>query len=415
MRIAILTKEFPPHIYGGAGVHVDFLTRELAALAPKAHQVDVYCFGEQNGVDSSRNVHGVQADLDYRVQDPRHCAVLDTLLTDTLMLGALQQADIVHCHTWYTHLTGCLARRMHGIPLILTTHSLEPHRPWKREQLGSGYEVSSWLERTAYENADGVVAVSKKMREDVRQLYGVPSERIDVIHNGIDCNRYRPRRDPEVLERYGVDPKRPFILLVTRITRQKGILHFLNAAKLLKSDVQVVLCAGAPDTKEILGEVSSKEEEVSAVRGDRVVWIEENVPVDDLVVLYTHASVFVCPSVYEPFGIINLEAMACGTPVAASAVGGIPEVVVEGETGRLVHFEAVGPDNPEPVNPEAFAGDLASAVDSMLSNPEKRAAMGRRARRRAEEHFSWTAIAGKTLAFYERVIRAHREARASED
>jgi glycogen synthase len=290
---------------------------------------------------------------------------------------------------------------LQGIPLVLTTHSLEPHRPWKVEQLGTAYQASTWIERTAYANADGVVAVSASMRHDVQALYGVSPERIRVIHNGIDLRQYRPTPDPAVLAEFGIDGQIPFVLFVGRITRQKGIIHLVNAIKYFRNGVQVVLCAGAPDTQEIAREMTEAVERARAATATPIIWIPEMLSKKQVIALYTHAAIFVCPSVYEPFGIINLEAMACGTPVVASAVGGIPEVVEHGETGLLVASETFGATEVEPRHPEQFAHDLATAVNALLDDPGKRAAMARKARRRVEDHFGWASIARQTLEFYE--------------
>ena len=403
MKIAILTNEYPPHVYGGAGVHVEYLTRELAALDGGAHSVQIFCFGDQREQRGSLSVHGVRPDLKLAAHDPRHEKFLDTILRDVVMAGLAKDADIVHCHTWYSHFAGCLVKQLCGAPLVLTTHSLEPHRPWKVEQLGTAYKASTWIERTAYENADGVVAVSQAMNKDVHDLYGVPPEKIRVIHNGIDLNQYKPTPNPETLRAFGIDPKTPYLLFVGRITRQKGIIHLVNAIQHLRPGIQVVLCAGAPDTKEIGKEMAERIERARGETRNNIIWIAEMLPKDKIINLYTHAAVFVCPSVYEPFGIINLEAMACETPVVASAVGGIPEVVEHGETGLLVTPEAAGPTDVEPLHPEQFARDLASAVNSLMESPEKIRAMGLNARKRVEQYFSWTSIARKTLEFYQQL------------
>lgn len=378
-------------------MHVEYLTRELARLDGGAHRLEVFSFGDQRVEKGNLRVEGVTPEVALSAQDPRHAKLLDTLQRDLMMASKAGPSDIVHCHTWYTHFAGCLVKQLQGAKLVLTTHSLEPHRPWKVEQLGSAYYASSWLERTAFENADGVVAVSEAMKRDVHALYGVPFERIRVIPNGIDPSEYRPTRDDAVLRRYGVDPARPYVLFVGRITRQKGILHLVSALKYLPEGTQVVLCAGAPDTPEIEREMAGLIERARA-EGANVVWVREMLPRAELVVLYSQAAVFVCPSVYEPFGIINLEAMACETPVVASAVGGIPEIVVPGETGLLVPFEA-GEDF-EPKDPEAFARDLAGALTELLSDPARLGAMGKASRRRVEERFSWAAVAQETLDFY---------------
>lgn len=404
MKITLLTNEFPPHIYGGAGVHVEYLTRELARLDGGAHEVNVLSFGDQNLSEGNLRVRGIDPGIVLPAGDKRHQKFLDTLLRDLYMAGLAEEADIVHCHTWYSHFAGCLVKQLAGARLVLTTHSLEPHRPWKVEQLGTAYHASSWIEETAYRNADGVVAVSEAMKADVRALYGVPEEKVAVIPNGIDPDEYRPTYDSELLRRFEIDPDEPFVLFVGRITRQKGIIHLVSAIPHLRPGTQVVLCAGAPDTPEIEREMSEKVEAARHGSGGRIVWIREMLPRPEIIKLYSHAAVFVCPSVYEPFGIINLEAMACETPVVASAVGGIPSIVVEGETGSLVSFEARGETDFEPRDPEAFARGLADAVNALLADPEEAARMGRSGRRRVEERFSWRAVAEQTLAFYRRLL-----------
>lgn len=404
MRIAILTNEYPPHVYGGAGVHVEYLTRELVRLDEGRHQVAVVCFGDQSIERENLTVHGVQPRFHFPTHDPRHAKFLDTMLRDLVVAGTVEQADIVHCHTWYSHLAGCLLKQLVGAKLVLTTHSLEPHRPWKVEQLGTAYNASTWVEATAYRNADGVIAVSESMRQDVHDLYGVSDDRIRVIHNGIDLDQYRPTHDPEVLARYGIDPRMPMVLFVGRVTRQKGIIHLVNAIKSIRPGVQVVLCAGAPDTKEIGDEMAACVERARREAEDPIIWIQQILPKDDVIALYSHASVFVCPSVYEPFGIINLEAMACGTPVVASKVGGIPEIVVPDETGLLVPFEVRTPNDSEPRDPEAFARDLSAAINRLLADPDRLDSMGRAARERVEDRFGWRAIARETLDFYAELL-----------
>ena len=404
MNITLLTNEYPPHIYGGAGVHVEYLAKELARLGDASHIINVLSFGDQNEHNGNLSVQGIHPGFTPPSQDPRHAKFMDTVQRDLLMAGSVKDADIVHCHTWYTHLAGCLVKPLTGAKLVLTTHSLEPHRPWKVEQLGSAYAASTWIERTAYQNANGVVAVSESMKRDVNELYDVPIERIRVIPNGIDLDEYRPKPDQEVLERYGVNPNTPYILFVGRITRQKGILHLVNAIKDFRPGTQVVLCAGAPDTKEI-GEEMAGRVEVARAEGDqRIVWVEQMVPRKDVITLYSQAALFVCPSVYEPFGIINLEAMACETPVVASAVGGIPEIIVDGETGLLVPFERAGENDFEPKEPEKFSEDLANAVNQLLENPERLKAMGQASRKRALEKFSWQSVARETLEFYKSLL-----------
>lgn len=404
MDIVILTNEYPPNVYGGAGVHVEYLTEAMSGLGGPDDHVEVLCFGDQDVDRDSLTVRGVEVPAELPVQDERHRKLMNTLVRDLVMAGSVSEADVVHCHTWYTHLAGCLTRQLTGGKLVLTTHSLEPHRPWKAEQLGTGYQVSSWVERTAFENADGVVAVSGAMAEDVQDLYDVDPGRIEVIFNGIDLDQYRPRPDRSVLEKYGVDPDEPFVLFVGRITRQKGILHLVNAIPELEEGTQIVLCAGAPDTEEIEHEMSERVEAARAAGDHEIVWIPEMLPKDDIITIYSHAAVFVCPSVYEPFGIINLEAMACRTPVVAAAVGGIPEVVVDGETGYLVPFESVEGEAADPKDPDAYSRSLAEPINRLMGDPDLRERMAENARERVETTFSWEQIARETLAFYRRVI-----------
>ena len=405
MNIAVLTNEYPPHVYGGAGVHVEYLTRELAAFDNGRHTVQVLCFGDQREDRGNLQVRGVLPAVQLPAQDARHAKLFATLLQDLEMAGTLAGIDIVHCHTWYTHLGGCLAKHLQSVPLVLTTHSLEPHRPWKVEQLGTAYDVSSWVERVAYQSADGVIAVSESMSRDVHEEYGVARDRIRVIHNGIDLQQYRPTPDPSLLKALQIDAEMPFVLFVGRITRQKGIIHLVNAIQHLHRGVQVVLCAGAPDTPEIATEMTAAVDRARAEGSHPIIWIREMMPKEKIITLYTHAAVFVCPSVYEPFGIINLEAMACETPVVASAVGGIPEVVEHGVTGLLVPPEVSGPTEVEPRHPEQFSKDLADAVNRLLADSALRATMARMARLRVEQQFSWTSIARQTLEFYSDIIK----------
>ena len=404
MHITILTNEYPPNVYGGAGVHVEYLTRELARLDDGEHTVQVLCFGEQHEDDGNLHVRGVEPSYLPPAQDARHGKFMDTMQRDVIMAGSVAEADVVHCHTWYSHLAGCLVKQLVGARLVLTTHSLEPHRPWKVEQLGTAYHASSWVEKTAYQNADGVVAVSESMKQDVHDLYDVPFERIRVIPNGIDPDQYKPTPNEEVLLANGIDPAQPYVLFVGRITRQKGIIHLVNAIPHMTPGTQVVLCAGAPDTPEIEREMTEAVQEAQAASNHSIVWVREMMDRDDIITMYSHADVFVCPSVYEPFGIINLEAMACETAVVASEVGGIPGVVVEGETGLLVPLEADDSDNPEPQDPDRFSRDLAEAVNTLMADPERRAAMGRAGRERVEAQFSWHAVARQTLDFYAALV-----------
>jgi starch synthase len=408
MRVTLLTNEYPPHVYGGAGVHVEYLSRALAALEPGKNRVDVLSFGDQRVADGELSVTGVAPDFKLPSQNGQYAKLMDTLARDLMMAGSVQASDVVHGHTWYSHFAGCLVKQLFRVPLVLTTHSLEPHRPWKVEQLGNAYHASSWLEKTAYENADGVIAVSQSMKRDVQELYGVAPEKVRVIPNGIDVEEYRNKPNPDVLRKHGVDPDVPFILFVGRITRQKGILHLINALRLLPAGTQVALCAGAPDTPEIGAEMKARVADLRAARPDlAVAWIESMLPREEIITFYSHAALFVCPSVYEPFGIINLEAMACGAPVVASRVGGIPEAVADGETGLLVDTDASGSDF-EPRDPAAFAARLAGAISALMGDPARRAAFAEAGRRRVVEKFSWASVAAQTLDFYKELVARNK-------
>ena len=399
MRALILTNEFPPQIYGGAGVHVGELTRHLRDLI----ELDIRTFASTAADEAGWRVRGYEAPHDLAAADERLRPMLSALSRDVAMVTDPVDADVVHVHTWYTHLAGMLARLAYGLPLVLTVHSLEPLRPWKREQLGGGYDVSAWVERTAIEAADAVVAVSNGTRGDIIRLFDVDPARVHVIHNGIDADFYRPDPATDALERHGIDPAVPYVLFVGRITRQKGIVHLVRALRHLAPGIGVVLCAGQPDTPEIAREMADGVRAVQAERPN-VVWIGEMVSREEVRQLYSHAAVFCCPSVYEPFGIINLEAAACETPVVASAVGGIPEVVVDGETGLLVPVE-LSPDDPmRPLDPDRFELNLAGAINALMADATTREVMGRAARRRAVEHFSWAAIARQTVALYETLV-----------
>ncbi|HET7727926.1 MAG TPA: glycogen synthase [Candidatus Limnocylindrales bacterium] len=394
-RALLLTNEYPPNVYGGAGVHVEYLARELARLI----EVDVRAFGDQDVADAALRARGVQVPIDLaRVPDTLR-PVFGAFARNLAWLAEPVDADVVHCHTWYSHLGGIVAKLAYGIPLVITTHSLEPLRPWKREQLGGGYDASAWVERTAIELADAVIAVSRETREDVLRLFRVEQERVHVIHNGIDTDEYRPQQGTDALVRYSVDPAVPYVLFVGRITRQKGIIHLVRALRHLDPEVQVVLAAGAPDTKEIAAEMEAAVADARRAH-PRLVWIAEMVDKPSVRQLYSHAAVFCCPSVYEPFGIINLEAMACETAVVASAVGGIPEVVVDGETGLLVPFESAGGTSFEPRDPGAFERGLADGIMTLMRDPARREAMARAGRTRAVEHFSWSSIAARTVELY---------------
>ncbi|MGQ9875892.1 MAG: glycogen synthase [Chloroflexus sp.] len=400
-RVALFTNEYPPYIYGGAGVHVEYLSQALSRMVP----VEVRCFGDQHVDTANLKVRGYPRWEDARQNtDPRFAGAVDAVARSLAMAKDTLDASVVHCHTWYTDLAGLFASKLWGIPYVLTIHSLEPLRPWKVEQLGNAYHLSSWIERTAIEQAHAVIAVSKETRADILRLFNINPERVHVIYNGIDLNEYRKTGATDALERYGVDPTRPFVLFVGRITRQKGIIHLVNAIPHIDPTAQIVLCAGAPDTKEIGIEM---EERVAAVSAHRpgVIWIREMLPRQDVIQFYSHAAVFCCPSVYEPFGIINLEAMACETAVVASAVGGIKEVVIPEETGLLVDPN-LKPGSFDPVDPVAFSADLAAAINRLLANPDLRCQFGQAGRHRVEQVFSWDAIARQTIELYQAVIES---------
>ncbi|MEU5908119.1 glycogen synthase [Micromonospora sp. NPDC047467] len=394
LRVDLLTREYPPEVYGGAGVHVEYLARELRRLA----DVRVRCFGlprTEAGVTAYPEPPGLTGAN----------AALRTMGVDLEMAAGTAGADVVHSHTWYANLAGHTAKLLHGVPHVLTAHSLEPLRPWKAEQLGGGYALSSWIERTAMEAADAIIAVSAGMRRDVLTAYPqVDPDRVRVVYNGIDTIQYAPDQGTEVLDRLGVDPSRPSVVYVGRITRQKGLPYLLRAARELPADTQLVLLAGAPDTAEIAAEVQELVAELRANRSG-VVWVAEMLPKTEVIQVLTHATVFACPSVYEPMGIVNLEAMACETAVVATATGGIPEVVADGETGLLVPIEQATDGSGTPLDPDRFVADLAAAINTLLADPAKTTEMARAGRRRAVEHFSWDAIAARTLDIY-REVRA---------
>jgi len=380
MRIDLLTREYPPEVYGGAGVHVEYLARELARLV----DLRVHCWGAPR---ENERVHA------YRPwPELTGHAALEAMSVDLAMTAGTAGANLVHSHTWYANLAGHLAKLAHDVPHVATVHSLEPLRPWKREQLGGGYALSSFCEHTALEAADAIIAVSGAMRDDVLACYPtVDPDRIEVVHNGIDTHEYRPDPATAVLERLGIDPVRPSVVFVGRITRQKGLTHLLDAAHRFEPDTQVVLLAGAPDTPELASEVAAKVEALQAAR-DGVVHVERMLAKPEVIQVLSHATVFVCPSIYEPLGIVNLEAMACEAAVVASAVGGIPEVVEDGATGLLVPYDKA--------DVERFAGDLAERVNELLKDPARAAALGRAGRVRAVERFGWAAIAERTAAIY---------------
>ena len=400
MRVGLFTREYPPLVYGGAGVHVEYLSRELA----KEIEVEVHCWGPQHADQGKLHVRGAEPWSEITTGTAgKFKGALEAFSLNLTQVKALQNTDIVHTHTWYVSMAGYLAKKLYGVPFVLTTHSLEPLRAWKSEQLGSGYAMSSWMERTAILDADAVIAVSKGTRADIVRAYpDIDPARIHVIYNGIDLAEYQKTSDTKALKDYGVDPSTPYVLFVGRITRQKGVTHLVDAIRYLPSETQVVLCAGAPDTPEIAAELRGR---VEAARRDhpRIVWIEKMVTKQETIQLYSNARVFCCPSVYEPFGIINLEAMACQAPVVASATGGIKEVVVDGETGYLVPFDQ-DPVTSFPIAPEIFAKDLAAKISELLKDPEKCRRFGAAGRRRVEEIFSWTAIAHQTIALYQQLI-----------
>ncbi|MBP1782404.1 MULTISPECIES: glycogen synthase [Micromonospora] len=392
MRVDLLTREYPPEVYGGAGVHVEYLARELRRLA----DVRVHCFG------APRDEPGVTAYAEPAALAGANAA-LRVMGVDLEMAAGTAGTDVVHSHTWYANLAGHTAKLLHGVPHVVTAHSLEPLRPWKAEQLGGGYALSSWCERTAFEAADAIIAVSAGMRRDVLTAYpAVNPDRVRVVYNGIDTAQYAPDRNTDVLDRLGIDPSRPSVVYVGRITKQKGLPYLLRAARELPADVQLVLLAGAPDTPEIGAEVEELAAELRAKRSG-VVWVAAMLPKHEVIQVLTHATIFVCPSVYEPMGIVNLEAMACETAVVATATGGIPEVVADGETGLLVPIEQAGDGSGTPLDPERFVADLAARMNELLADPERIAAFGAAGRRRAVEHFSWDAIARQTLEVYRSV------------
>ena len=402
MRVDLLTREYPPEVYGGAGVHVEYLARSLRALVgerrpggPTLTEVRVRCFG------APRSEPGVTAYADPPELTGSNPA-LRTLGVNLAMVDGVAGTDLVHSHTWYANMAGHLAKLLHGVPHVVTAHSLEPLRPWKAEQLGGGYAIASWCERTAFEAADAVIAVSSGMRDDILATYpAIDPDRVRVVHNGIDTDEYRPDPGTGVLERLGINPAAPSVVFIGRIARQKGLPYLLRAAASLPPEVQVVLLAGAADTPEIAIEVNRLVDSLRAQRAN-VVWVPAMLPKTDVIQILTHATVFVCPSIYEPLGIVNLEAMACETAVVATATGGIPEVVEHGVTGLLVPIEQER--DGIPVHPDRFVADLAAALTELATDPARAAAMGKAGRERVIDQFSWRAVAQRTLQVYAEVL-----------
>jgi starch synthase len=396
MRIDLITKEYPPEIYGGAGVHV----AELVQVLRKHIEVQVRCFGaDRDEADTKAYGHASA----FEAANP----ALQTIATDLEMVSDVAGADLVHSHTWYANFAGQVASSLHGIPHLITAHSLEPLRPWKEEQLGGGYRLSSWIERTAYEGATRIIAVSDGMRRDILRAYPqLDPEKVTVVHNGIDLTAFQSATNTDLVRSLGVDPAQRSVVFVGRITQQKGLPYLLKAARALPSDVQLVLCAGAPDTKEIQGLVTDLVDELKKER-DNVIWIERHLSREELIAVLSSATVFACPSIYEPLGIVNLEAMACGIPVVATATGGIPEVVSHGETGLLVPIEQLQDGSGKPLDEDKFVADFAAALNQMLENPDI-SDFGLAGRKRVEDHFSWDAVAQDTIRVYREAITAYK-------
>ena len=400
MKALFYTREFPPYVYGGAGVHVEYLAAELAKLI----EIEVRCFGDQDDQSNNLTVKGFPFENPvFDDADDKLKSVFKTLSTCLQMNADVIDADLVHCHTWYAHFAGIVAKLCYGTPLVITTHSLEPLRPWKREQLGRGYDASSWIEKTAIEMADALIAVSEETKEDVLKHFDVDESKVHVIYNGINLQQYITTSKTSTLDEYGVDKTKPYVLFVGRITRQKGIIHLVNAINYIDPDTQIVLCAGAPDTPEIGKEMEDAVNEVKKTR-DNVIWIDKMVTKEEIIQLYSHADVFCCPSIYEPFGIINIEAMACDTAVVASAVGGIKEVVVHGETGLLIPLEQQKEAPFEPNDPDKFSRDLANGVNQVIGDKALRETMAKNGRQRVEDYFDWIAIAKQVEELYKSLI-----------
>jgi alpha-maltose-1-phosphate synthase len=407
MRVGLMTREYPPEVYGGAGVHVEYLSRELAKLI----EVEVHCWGRQRSHEGNLCVRGDEPpagvtdglEAGAGKAGAKFKTAVDALALNLSQMKELAKIDVVHTHTWYASMAGFLAKKLYGVPFVLTTHSLEPLRAWKAEQLGSGYAMSSWMERTAVLDADAIIAVSHGTKADILRVYPeVDAAKVHVIYNGIDLQEYRKTKAIGALVKFGVDASEPYVLFVGRITRQKGVVHLVDAVKYLPKGTQVVLCAGAPDTPEMAAEMRAGIEEAKAAGGN-IRWIEQTVTKAEAIELYSHCRVFCCPSVYEPFGIINLEAMACGAPVVASAVGGILEVVVDGETGWLVPF-AADPVTGFPVDGDGFSRELAARIAELMGDVAMCARMGAAGRKRVEKMFAWEAIARQTVELYRGLV-----------
>lgn len=400
MRVLFMTNEYPPYVYGGAGVHVEYLSRELAKRTP----VEVRSFHEQTSQEGQLSVRGTKVDPNRFPDCPKEfVSPLRALATCLEFNGQGIDADIVHCHTWYAQFGGLIAKLLYGVPFVITAHSLEPLRPWKQEQLGRGYALSSWIERTALEKADAVIAVSNSTKDDILRLFNVDSAKVPVIPNGIDTEEYKPTQAPQVLRDHGIDPDRPFVLFVGRMTKQKGLQYLLDAAEAIDPGFQIVIAGGGADTAEMQRAMEAHVEAVKARRND-VVFISEMLSRPTAIALYSHATVFCCPSIYEPFGIINLEAMSCGTPVVGSDTGGIKEVVVHEETGFRVRLDLSVEPPHDPADPQSFSRGLAEAINRFAGKPDLAAKMGAAGRQRVLDHYSWSSIADQTLALYDRLV-----------
>ena len=397
LRVGLLTREYPPEVYGGAGVHVEYLSRALTQYV----DVEVHCFGAPR---SDPLVAATYEPWDELRGDDRHLAALRYFSVDLAIVKGVAGVDIVHSHTWYANLAGHWSKLAYDIPHVLSTHSLEPLRPWKREQLGGGYDLSGYAERTAIVGADAVIAVSHQMREDVLTSYPeVDATKVVVIPNGIDTEEYTPDQNTDVLERLGVDLSRPVVTFVGRITRQKGFTHLLDAARHLVPEAQLLLLAGAADTAQLQQEVTEKVTQLRASR-DGVWWVAQHLPRPQVIQILSHTTAFVCPSIYEPFGLVNVEAMACEAAVVGAAVGGIPEIIIEGETGHLVAFPAGGDAYGSPADPHEYALDLATAINDLCSDPQRASEWGRRGRQRVLREFAWTRIADRTAQLYRSLV-----------